>query len=102
MSDTIGSLVDKLITADLKMWNNQEIYYEIRHMDFAEFKQRYLSEEKDQEDIFNCFKKVADLNVQRNNIIDEIDEKIVEIIKDGVSGKDIDLEGYIQKKHKSY
>ena len=53
MSDTIGSLVDKLITADLKMWNNQEIYYEIRHMDFAEFKQRYLSEEKNQEDIFH-------------------------------------------------
>ena len=99
MSDTIGSLVDKLITADLKMWNNQEIYYEIRHMDFAEFKQRYLSEEKDQEDIFNCFKKVADLNMQRNNIIDE---KIVEIIKDGVSGKDIASQGYIQKKHKTY
>lgn len=102
MADTIGSLIDKLITADLKMWNNQEIYYAIRHMDFDQFKKEYLSNEKDQEAIFNCFKKVADLNVQRNLIIDEIDEKIIDIIKSGLSGKDLDDGNFIQRKHKTY
>ena len=102
MSDTIGSLVDKLITADLKMWNNQEIYYEIRHMEFPEFKERYLSNDKNQKDIFECFKKVADLNVQRNSIIDEIDEKIVEIVKAAVNGDNLDEGLFIQRKHKTY
>ena len=30
MADTLGSLVDKLCTVDLKMWNNQEFLYKIR------------------------------------------------------------------------
>ncbi len=30
MADTLGTLVDKLTTVDLKMWNNQELLYEIR------------------------------------------------------------------------
>jgi hypothetical protein len=102
MSDTIGSLVDKLITADLKMWNNQEIYYEIRHMEFPEFKERYLSSPEDQQAIFECFKKVADLNVQRNAIIDEIDEKIVEIVRAAVDGDNLDDGLFIQRKHKTY
>ena len=102
MSDTIGSLVDKLITADLKMWNNQEIYYEIRHMEFPEFKERYLSNDEDQQSIFECFKKVADLNVQRNGIIDEIDEKIVEIVRAAVSGDNLDEGLFIQRNHKTY
>jgi len=38
MSDTLGSLVDKLTTVDLKMWNNQELLYEIRRMSFDEYK----------------------------------------------------------------
>ena len=102
MSDTIGSLIDKLITADLKMWNNQEIYYAIRHMDFPEFHKAYLSSEDDQKAIFECFKKVADLNVQRNQMIDEIDEKIIEIIKSALQGQDLDSGKYIQRKHKTY
>ena len=31
MADTLGSLIDKMITVDLKMWNNQELLYKIRN-----------------------------------------------------------------------
>jgi len=102
MSDTIGSLIDKLITADLKMWNNQEIYYAIRHMDFHQFKAEYLSSEEKQRAIFECFKKVADLNVQRNQMIDEIDEKIIEIVNSAIAGENLDSGKFIQRKHKTY
>ena len=29
MADTLGTIIDKLTTVDLKMWNNQELLYEI-------------------------------------------------------------------------
>ncbi len=29
MADTLGGLIDKLFTIDSKMWNNQELLYEI-------------------------------------------------------------------------
>jgi hypothetical protein len=25
MSDTLGNIIDKLVTVDVKMWNNQEL-----------------------------------------------------------------------------
>ena len=34
--------------------------------------------------------------------IDEVDEKVVEIIKDAVSGSDLDSGKFIQRKHKTY
>jgi|TARA_R110000772_G_scaffold241849_1_gene354203 hypothetical protein len=102
MADTLGSIIDKLITVDMKMWNNQEFLYEVRKSSFDEFKEKYTSTEEKQQDLFTSIKKCCDLNAQRNVLIDEVDEKIVKIIKDAISGKDIDLEGYIQKKHKTY
>lgn len=102
MADTLGSIIDKLITVDMKMWNNQEFLYEVRKCSFEEFKEKYTSTEEKQQDLFASIKKCCDLNAQRNVLIDEIDEKIVKIIKDAILGKDIDLEGYIQKKHKTY
>ena len=46
MADTLGALVDKLCTVDLKMWDNQEILYEIRRMDFNDFKERYWANDE--------------------------------------------------------
>ncbi len=102
MSDTLGSLVDKLCTVDLKMWNNQEILYEIRRMDFDEFKDKYFSSEDGAEKLWECLKKCCDLNVQRNQFMDEIDQKVVEIVSDAVSGEDLDSGKHIQRKHKTY
>ncbi len=102
MADTLGSLIDKLTTVDLKMWNNQELLYEIRRMTFDEYKAKYFSDEEGAKNLWDSLKKACDLNVQRNQLIDEVDEKVVEIIRDAVSGNDLDSGKYIQRKHKTY
>lgn len=102
MADTLGSLVDKLTTIDLKMWNNQEMLYEIRRMTFEEYRAKYFDTEEGAQKLWECLKKACDLNVQRNQLIDEVDEKVIEIIKDAVSGSDLDSGKFIQRKHKTY
>ncbi len=102
MADTLGGLVDKLITVDMKMWNNQELLYEIRRMTFEEYKQKYFSDEAGAELLWDGLKKACDLNVQRNQLIDEIDEKIAEMVSSATAGEDLDSGKYIQRKHKTY
>jgi hypothetical protein len=101
MADTLGSLIDKLITIDMKMWNNQELLYEIRRMTFEEYKAKYFSEEGALE-LWKCLQKSCDLNVQRNQLIDEVDQKVVEIVKASEAGEDLDAGKFIQRKHKTY
>lgn len=102
MSDTLGGLIDKLITIDMKMWNNQELIYEIRRMTFDEYKEKYFSSETGAEELWKSLQKACDLNVQRNQLIDEIDEKIVEIVEAAQSGEELDAGKFIQRKHKTY
>ena len=102
MADTLGSLIDKLCTIDLKMWNNQEILYEIRRMTFDEYKEKYFSNEEGAKELWACLKKVCDLNVQRNQLIDEVDEKVVEIVKAANNGEELDDGKFIQRKYKTY
>lgn len=102
MADTFGGVIDKLITADLKMWNNQEVFYEIRRMTFDEFKSKYIDSETGPEDLWIILKRLADLNLQRNVLIDEIDEKLVEMIQKAIAGEDLDDGKNIQRKHKTY
>lgn len=102
MADTFGSLIDKLCTVDLKMWNNQELLYELRRMNFDEFKQKYWKTEDGAETLWNCLKKACDLNVQRNQLIDEIDQKLVEMFKSMSNGENLDNGKFIQRKHKTY
>ena len=100
--DTIGAIIDKLTTCDLKMWQNQEILYEIRRMTFEEYKAKYFSSEEGAELLWKCLQKSCDLNVQRNQLIDEVDQKIVEMIEAKFNGEDLDNGKYIQRKHKTY
>ena len=102
MSDTLGSLIDKLFTIDMKMWNNQEFLYEARRMSFEEFEKKYTSSREAKESLYESIKKCCDLNVQRNQLIDEIDEKVIEITSAAVAGEDLDNGTYIQRKHKTY
>jgi len=102
MADTIGNLIDKLTTVDLKMWNNQEILYEIRRMSFEEYKEKYFKDEDGAKKLWETLKKACDLNVQRNQLINEIDQKIIEIIKAGLSGEELDNGKYLQRSHKTY
>jgi len=102
MADTLGNLVDKMITADLKMWTNQEILYEIRRMTFADFKKKYLDDETGAEKLFETLKKCCDLNVQRNALINEVDAKVLEIVAAAVAGKELDNGSFLQRSHKTY
>lgn len=102
MSDTLGSLVDKLTTVDLKMWNNQELLYDIRRMTFEEYKSKYFDTEDGARELWDCLKKACDLNVQRNQLINEVDEKLIEIINAKISGENLDNGKFLQRAHKTY
>ena len=102
MADTLGTLVDKLTTVDLKMWNNQELLYEIRRMSFEEYKAKYFDTEDGANLLWDSLKKACDLNVQRNQLINEIDEKIIEIVNARLSGEDLDNGKFLQRSHKTY
>ncbi|MCK9567647.1 hypothetical protein M0R72_01695 [Candidatus Pacearchaeota archaeon] len=100
MSETVGGLIDKLMTVDLKMYYNQDLIYEIRRMTFEEYKTKYFSDEEGAEKLWTFLKKACDLNIQRNQLIDEIDTRVVELVKAAVEGRGLDE--FIQRKHKSY
>ena len=102
MSDTLGSLIDKLITVDLKMWNNQEFLYEVRRMTFEEFQTKFTTSEDGTRSLFDSIKKCCDLNVPRGALVDEVDEKVIEIINSSQQGEELDNGKYIQRKHKTY
>jgi predicted transcriptional regulator len=103
MSDTVGGLIDKLFTVDSKMWINQETLHEINRLEsFEEFQEQYLATKEKQKHLYDILKKVCDLNMQRNQLMDEIDETLVEMIKESQEGKDLDDGKNIQRKHKTY
>lgn len=102
MADTLGGLIDKLITIDMKMWDNQEVLYAIRRMSLEEFHTKYFTTPEGCHELFECLKKCCDLNVQRNQLIDEVDEKVVEIVEAAQSGEELDSGKFIQRKHKTY
>jgi len=101
MADTFGGLIDKLITVDMKMWNNQEFLYEVRRIPFKEFQEKYTESEDKQKALFDSIKKCCDLNYQRNQLIDEIDELLASLLADTATGE-LDYEKIIQRKHKTY
>jgi hypothetical protein len=102
MSDTIGALIDKLFTVDSKMWNNQELLYEIRRNDFEWFKEHFIDCDDSGLKLFTILKKCCDLNVQRTQLITEIDERLIKLVEDGVAGKDLHTPENVVDSHKSY
>lgn len=97
MSDTLGSLIDKLITIDMKMWHNQEFLYEVRRINFEEFKTKFCTTEETQKGLYESIKKCCDLNYQRSQLIDEIDQYTVQI-----RAGTIQVDDMVQLKHKTY
>lgn len=102
MADTLGNIIDKLVTVDMKMWDNQELLYEIRRMTFDEYKTKYFEDENGAEKLWQILKKACDLNVQRNQLINEVDQKIIEMIQSLKSGEDLDNGKFLQRSHKTY
>lgn len=102
MADTLGNIIDKLITVDMKMWNNQELLYEIRKMSFDEYKTKYFEDESGALKLWEVLKKACDLNVQRNQLINEVDSKIIEMIDSKFNGEELDNGKFLQRSHKTY
>lgn len=120
--ETLGTLVDKLGVTNLKMWNGQEGLYEIRRMEYHEFCKRFgiVWSEFDKNnpkgtpyELFEMLKKCCDLNVQRNNLMNEVDEKILEMFAKFARFMDMDegkvnntlarlKDAYSIKPHKTY
>lgn len=101
MADTLGSLIDKLATINQKMFMVQEELYAIRRMSFDEFKIAYGSNEEGLMKLYQAFKKSCDLNVQRQQLILEVDKKVVEMIEVSKT-QDLDNGSFIQDQHKTY
>lgn len=99
--DTVGTLVGKLTTVGLKLWNAQDKIYRIRKMSFDEF-DKEMNNRMARLEIYEFIKAGCDLNVQRNQLMDEIDSKIVDLINQKVDGKDLDDGNNIQRAHKNY
>ena len=102
MADTLGNVIDKLVTVDMKMWDNQELLYEIRRMNFEEYKEKYFDSEDGANKLWEVLKKACDLNVQRNQLINEVDQKIIEIMEAKLSGENLDNGKFLQRAHKTY
>jgi hypothetical protein len=101
MSDSAGSIVDKLATINQKMFIVQEDLYAIRKMNFEQFKETYGNTDEGLTKLYDCFKKACDLNVQRQNLIFELDSKLIEMIETSKT-KDLDNGSFVQKQHKTY
>jgi len=93
--DTVGGLIDKLFTIDQKMWYAQEDLYKIRKMSEEEFIGTYLDPDMLRE-LYATFKKGIDLNLQRNVLIDEIDELLLKMTGAPDDGR------FLQRKNKTY
>ncbi len=102
MADTLGGIIDKLVTVDMKMWDNQELLYEIRKMTFTEYKEKYFENESGAEKLWSILKKACDLNVQRNQLINEVDQKIIEMFESLKNGENLDNGKFLQRSHKTY
>jgi hypothetical protein len=102
MADTLGNVIDKLITVDMKMWDNQEILYEIRRMTFEEYKEKYFDTLDGAELLWKTLAKACDLNVQRNQLINEVDEKLIEMFNALKNGENLDNGKFLQRTHKTY
>lgn len=106
MSDTIGSLVDKLATVNNKMFFNQEFLYAIRRMSKLEFVNRCLClDDADKnislEDLYDNLCKIVDLNLQRQSLILEHDKLLVEMVIDLIHNDKEAISKYVFDQHKT-
>lgn len=102
MADTVGTLVDKLFTVDTKMWNGQEELYRIRRMTYEEFQKEFLEQEHKSRRLFEVLQRACDLNVQRNQLVNEIDLKLIELVQSALAGNELDNGSNVQRHHKTY
>jgi len=81
MPNKVGNLIDKLITTDMSMWTAQEWLYYVRKLSLEEFKAHYFADEAAVALFWRRFKQACDLNLLRNQLIDDVDESLLLLLK---------------------
>jgi hypothetical protein len=71
-------------------------------MSFDEYKQKYFESEDGAMTLWSILKKATDLNVQRNQLINEVDQKIIDMFESFKNGESLDNGKYLQRAHKTY
>lgn len=93
--DTLGNLVDKLAIVTTRMWHAQDELYRYRKMNSVEWVSEF---HKDPDKVRHSLARACDLNLQRNQLMDEIDQLFVKSLEmDPEERKKL-----IVKKHKQY
>lgn len=80
----LGQLIDRLVLVSTAMWKTQEKLYEIRRMTYAEFRKRYIAYPSSTRGLWEILQTACMLNVERNKVIDQIDEEMVKIVQGAV------------------
>jgi len=78
---TIGYTIDALIQADMEMWDLQDWLYFVRKLSLNEFKVAYFADEEEVELFWKTFKEACDTNLKRNDLIDEVDEALLKLLR---------------------
>ena len=71
-------------------------------MTFEDYKEKYFSNEEGAQMLWEKLGKACDLNVQRNQIINEVDSKIIEMFEALKNGEELDNGKFLQRSHKTY
>jgi hypothetical protein len=102
MAETLGSAIDKLATINNKLFLQQELIYEIKRMSFDLFCLAFdAAPTVKSKMLYDGLQKLSDLNIQRTALVNEVDAKIIQLIKDGVAGKELDDGANLQRAHKT-
>lgn len=98
---SLGQLVDQISTINNKTFIAQEEIYKIRRMTWDQF-QDFVATDDGLRNVYDMIKKSCDLNVQRSYAVTEFDKKLVDLIRGGIAGSDLDDGCNIQEQHKTY
>jgi len=93
--DTLGNLIDKLSIITVRMWHAQDELYRFRRMSELEWSAEFY---KDPSEVRHILVRACDLNLQRNQLMDEVDQ----LFKQAFEMNEEDRQKLIARKHKQY
>lgn len=93
--DTLGNLVDKLAIVTVRMWHAQDDLYRYRRMSMEEWRDEFGD---DPDRVRHTLVRACELNLQRNQLMDEIDKLHLE----SLSMDEEEKQKLSAPKHKQY
>lgn len=78
MSETLGGLIDQLITNNMKLWKTQDDVYRYERMSETEFQQVPHGE------LHRLLKRLSQINLERNRLMCMIDTCFADGVRTGL------------------